>query len=104
MLHSWPYFVKTVVYPFLKYNPHFSDKVVSQAIIERWFKELEDKVSDAPSKFLQRRIRLEVVDTLVVILDQSPYFASKYLAKFLSSWNNTIMGRLKEFSYKEIYD
>ncbi len=32
------------------------------------------------SKYLQRRMRLEVVDELVEIVGSCPYFASKYLA------------------------
>ncbi len=48
--------------------------------IKRWCKKLKDKASDAPSKSLQRRIRLEVVDTLVEIVGQRRYCASKYLA------------------------
>ncbi len=36
-------------------------------LFKRWCKKQEDKASDAPSKSLQRRIRLKVVDTLVEI-------------------------------------
>ncbi len=46
---------------------------------------------------------LQVVHELVDIVGESPYCASKYLAKFLSRWNNTIMGRLKEFDYKNMW-
>ncbi len=53
--------------------------------------------------FLQRRMRLEVVDELVEIVGPSPYFASKYLALFLNCWTNIIVGRLKEFGYKNIW-
>ncbi len=63
-----------------KSNSHFADKATSQAIILRLFKKLEDKAIDAPSKSLQRHIRLEVVDELVEIVGACPYFASKYLA------------------------
>ncbi len=71
MPHSRPCFVKIVIqhyYPFLKYNPHLSDKVIRQAKIKRRFKERE------------RRIRLEVADELEAIVDESPYFVSKYIA------------------------
>ncbi len=79
MPHLWPYFVKTVIQhhePFLKYNPHFPGKAISQADNLA----TEDKASDAPSKFLQRRMRLEAVDELVEIVGQNPYCTSKYLA------------------------
>ncbi len=52
---------------------------------------------------MQRRMRLDVVDEVVDIVGQSPYSSSKYLAKFLNCWNNTIIGRLKEFGYKNMW-
>ncbi len=54
----------------LQKNPilHLSDKAISQAVIKGWFKKLEDKASDAPSKCLQRRMTLAVVDELVEIV------------------------------------
>ncbi len=36
------------------------------------------------------------MDELVEIVDQSPYYVSKYLVKFLNCWNSTILGRVKE--------
>ncbi len=36
-------------------------------------------------------------------IDQCPYFASKYLAYFRNSWNNIIVGRLKEFGYENMW-
>ncbi len=83
MPHSSPSYVITVIQhyaPFLRFNPYFFDKAISQATIKRWFKKLKDKASDAQSKSLQRRARLEVVDELVEIVDSCPYFGSKYLA------------------------
>ncbi len=53
--------------------------------------------------FLQRRMRLEVVDEFVEIVGLCPYFASKYLALFLCWWTNIILGRLKELGYKNIW-
>ncbi len=40
---------------------------------------------------------LEVVDELVEIVGSCPYFASKYLALFLSCWTNIIVERLYEY-------
>ncbi len=105
MPHSSPAFVKTVVHhykPFSKSKSHFFDKAISQVTMYRWFKKLESKASDAPCKPLQRRMRLEVVDELVEIVGRRPYCASTYLVSFLNCWNNTIMGRLKEFGYKNM--
>ncbi len=45
---------------------------------------------------------LQVVHELMEIVGESPC-ASKYLARFLSCWNNTIMGRLKELGYKNMW-
>ncbi len=87
----------------LKSNSHFADKATSQAIILRLFKKLEDKASDAPNKFLQRHIKLEVIDELVDIEGQCPWFASKYLALFLKFWNYINLGRLKEFGYENMW-
>ncbi len=42
---------------------------------------------------------LEVVDELVEIIGQRPYYA----AKFLNCWNNIIVGRLKEFGYMNMW-
>ncbi len=80
---SITFFVKTVIHHYkhiLKPDSNFADKATIQAIIKRWFKEPEDTGSDALSRFLQRRMRLEVVDELVEIVGSCPYFASKYLA------------------------
>ncbi len=63
----------------------------------------DDEVSDAPNESLQRRMWLEVVDELMEILGKIPYWASKYLAYFLNCWNNTIIGRFKEFGYKNMW-
>ncbi len=71
MPHYSPSFVKIFIQhnsPFLKSNPYFFDKAISQATIKRWFKKLEYKASDAQSKSLQRRARLEVVDELAEII------------------------------------
>ncbi len=67
LLFSKPLF--SIIILFFKYNPHFSDKAISQATIKRSFKELEDKASDTPDKSSQRHIRLEIVDKLVEIVD-----------------------------------
>ncbi len=70
--------MKTVIQhfsPFLKLNPHFSDKAIYQATIKRWLKKQEDRSSDTPGKSLQGRMSLEAVDTLVEIVDQRPYCA-----------------------------
>ncbi len=48
-------------------------------------------------------MRLEVVDELVEIVDSCHYFASKYLPQFLNCWKNIIVGRLKEFAYKNMW-
>ncbi len=40
--------------------------------IDRWFRKLEDRVSVAPSKSLQRHMRIEVVDELVKAVSQNP--------------------------------
>ncbi len=63
----------------------------------------EDKAADAESKSLQQCARLEVLNELVEIVDQSPYFASQYLAFILNCWNCTIMRRLTEFGYKNMW-
>ncbi len=83
MPHLLPSFVETVIlyyWHILKSNSHFADKATNQAMILQLFKMLEDKTSDAPNKSLQRHIKLEVMDELVEIVGQCPYFASKYLA------------------------
>ncbi len=48
-------------------------------------------------------MRLEVVDELVEIAGSCPYFASNYVALFLNCWTNIIVGRFKEFGYKNIW-
>ncbi len=68
---SIAYFAKTVIQNYkliLKSDSNFTDKATSQAISYRWFKKLEDTGSDAQNEFLQRRMRLEVVDELVEIV------------------------------------
>ncbi len=45
--------------------PHFSEKPLSRAIINRRSKKLKDGASDTQSNPLQRRMGLEVVDELV---------------------------------------
>ncbi len=47
---------------FPKSIPHFLIN------FSRWFKKLEDGISDAPRKSLQRRLGLEVVDELAEIV------------------------------------
>ncbi len=83
MPHLLPILLKTVIQHYkhiLKSDSNFAEKATSQAIIKRWFKKTEDTGSDAPNKFLQRRMRLEVVDELVEMVGSCPYFTSKYLA------------------------
>ncbi len=90
---SITFFVKTVIQHYkhiLKPDSNFADKATSQAIIKRWFKKPEDAASDASNIFLQRRMRLEVVDELVEMVGSCPYFASNYLAKFFYCWKNII--------------
>ncbi len=72
----------------------FSDWAISQATIYRRFKELGDRISCNPSRFLQRQVGLEVVHELVEIIGLIPYCKSNYLAKFLTRSNNRIMGRI----------
>ncbi len=48
-------------------------------------------------------MELEVMDKLVQIAGQAPHCMSKYLDKFLDSWNNTIEGRLKVLCYKNMW-
>ncbi len=48
-------------------------------------------------------MRLEVVDELVNVVGSCPNFALKYLASFLNSWKNSIVGRLKRFTYKNMW-
>ncbi len=82
MPHLLPIFVKTVIQHYshiLKSDSNFADKATSQAIILRWFKKPEDTASDAPNNFLQRPMRLEVVDESMEIVNACPYFVSKYL-------------------------
>ncbi len=74
--HSSPIFMKKVIQRFPKSIVHFSDKPLSRATIYSWFKKLGDGVSDAPSKSLQRRRRLRVVDELGEIVGQSHYCTS----------------------------
>ncbi len=65
MPHLLPIFVKTVIQHYkhiLKSDSNLTDKA------KRLFKKLEDTGSDAPNNFLQRRMRLEVVDELVEIV------------------------------------
>ncbi len=71
--------VTQIYLPFVKFIPHFSDKAISIAIIQPWFKKRKDRVSVTPSKFLQRHMRLEVVDKMMEIVGRSPNFASKHL-------------------------
>ncbi len=52
---------------------------------------LDDKAADAPNKSLQQCVRLEVLDELVEIVYQSPYFASQYLAYIHYCWTCTIV-------------
>ncbi len=69
--HSSPSFVKTVTqiyWSFVKFIPHFSNKAISQSTIQPWFKKREDRVSDAPNKYLQIRMQHEVVDKMVEIV------------------------------------
>ncbi len=58
--------MKTVIQHYehiLKSDSNFADKATSQAIlVQRWFKKPEDTRNDAQNAFLQRRMRLEIVD------------------------------------------
>ncbi len=47
-------------------------------IISRWFKKLEETASDAPNNFLQKRMRLEVVDELLEIVVNIGIPSEKY--------------------------
>ncbi len=78
--HAPPSFVETEIqnfYPLDQLIQHFSDTAISQATIQRLFKEMEDRAGDARNMSLQRRARLEVVDDLVEIEGLSPYCTSK---------------------------
>ncbi len=46
----------------------FPDNPFRRAIIYRWFRKLNDKFSDAPSKPLKRQMWLEAVDNLVEVV------------------------------------
>ncbi len=80
-----------------------SDKPLSRPKIYRWFKKLEGKASNELSKSFQMRMGLEIVDELMEIVGQNPCCTSKCLTKFLNCRNNTIMGRLKEFGYQNMW-
>ncbi len=56
---------------------------------------LKNGVGDALSKSLRRCIGVDFVGDLGVITGQSTY-CTNYTVKFLTCWNNAIMGRLKE--------
>ncbi len=74
MSHSSPSFLKTVIQHFQCYPksiPNFSVKPLSRVIINRRFKKLEIRIGDAPSKSLQMRMGLEVVEEFVDVLGQS---------------------------------
>ncbi len=58
----------------------FPDNSHSWAKMYRWFKKLEDRVSDAPKRSRQRRMGLDFVYALVEMVGQSPYCTSHYLA------------------------
>ncbi len=63
--------MKTVIKHFQHFSmpiPNFCDTPLSRAAIYNWFKKLEDRVSDAPSKSFQRCMGLEVVGELVEIV------------------------------------
>ncbi len=84
MPHLLPIFVRTFIQHyehFLKSDSNFADKATSQAIIKRWFKKPENTASDAPNNYLQRRMRLQVVDELMEIVGACPYFGSTYLVR-----------------------
>ncbi len=56
---------------------------------------LKNGVSDALSKSLRRCIGVEFAGDFEVITGQSTYCTNS-VVKFLTCWNNAIMGRLKE--------
>ncbi len=65
MPHLLSIFVKTVIQHYkhiLKSDSNFANKATSQAIINRWLKKPGDTASDATNNFLQRHMRLEIVD------------------------------------------
>ncbi len=64
--------ITVVIQHFPKSILPYSDMSLSRATIYRLFKKLGDGDNDAPSKYLQRRMGLEVVDELVEIVGQSP--------------------------------
>ncbi len=89
MPYSSPFSIKTVFVHFqrfLKSILHSLVKALRSATIYLRFKRLEDGVADE----------------LAEIVGLSPYYMSKYLAKFLYCWNSTIIRRLNEFCYKSI--
>ncbi len=69
-----------------------SDKPLSRPKIYRWFKKLENMANDGLD-----------VDELMEIVGQNSHCTSKCLTKFLNCRNNTIMGRLKEFGYQNMW-
>ncbi len=77
MLYSSLSFMKNVIHHFQhcpKSIPHF----LISFLTGRWFKGLEDGVSNVQSKSLQKDMGLGVVDALVEIVDQSLYCTSQF--------------------------
>ncbi len=64
----------SALFAFLNIYSILSDRTISQTTIYRWFKKLDDRASDTPSKSLQTLMRLEVVDEMVETVDQNPYY------------------------------
>ncbi len=46
---------------------------------------------------------IELVDELGDIVAQNPYCTSNYVALFINCWNNTSVGRLNNFGYRNMW-
>ncbi len=100
MPHSLPSFRKIGTQHFqhfLIFISHFLSKFLSRTTTYRWFKPLNSGISYAPSTFLQRRIRLEVVDDVVKIEVKSHVASQNILLSFLIEGPKVFWGRLQEF-------
>ncbi len=64
-------------------------------------RKLDDEISNASRKSLQRHMRLDVGNKLVRILDQSPYCRLRDPTKFLTCSTNTELGRPTDLNKKK---
>ncbi len=78
----------------------FYCKPLSRPTIFRWYTNPGGSASDAPSKSWQRRMRLEIVDVVVEILNQNPHCTTRDLARLLPYSKSTFLMWLTGLFYK----